>query len=161
MYLVCVVIMGNINMYEQTIIYGVDEVESVAQRLKELLSTCKVMTFTGTLGAGKTTLIRALLRQCGVQGDITSPTFTYLNVYQDAHGNSFYHFDLYRITSVDMFVNAGFDEYLYQPFSWALIEWPEVIAPLLTHDICHVYLDYYDELEKRMLRVTYDTIKKA
>lgn len=149
------------NAYEQTIIYGVDEVESVAQRLKELLSTCKVMTFTGTLGAGKTTLIRALLRRCGVQGDITSPTFTYMNVYEDSEGNTLYHFDLYRITSVDMFVNAGFDEYLYQPNSWTLIEWPEVIAPLLTHDVCHVYLDYYDELEKRKLRVVCNATKKA
>ena len=148
-------------LHEQTIIYGVDEVESVAGQIKKLLSSCKVMTFTGTLGAGKTTLIRALLRQCGVQGDITSPTFTYMNVYEDVHGNNFYHFDLYRITTVDMFVNAGFDEYLYQPNSWALIEWPEVIEPLLTHDVCYVYLDYYDELEKRVLRVICDTKKKA
>ena len=149
------------NVHEQTIIYGVDEVESVAQRLKDLLSTCKVMTFTGTLGAGKTTLIRSLLRQCGVQGDITSPTFTYMNVYEDDQGNNLYHFDLYRITSVDIFVNAGFDEYLYQPNSWALIEWPEVIEPLLTHDVCHVYLDYYDELEKRKLRVVCKCKKKG
>lgn len=149
------------SLHEQTIIYGVDEVESVAERIKKLLLQCKVMTFTGTLGAGKTTLIRALLRQCGVQGDITSPTFTYVNVYEDVHGNSFYHFDLYRITSVDMFAHAGFDEYLYQPNSWALVEWPEVIAPLLTHDVCHIYLDYYDELEKRVLRVVCDTNKKA
>lgn len=147
------------SVHEQTIIYGVDEVESVAQRIKDLLPGCKVITFTGTLGAGKTTLIRALLRQCGVQGDITSPTYTYMNVYEDQDGNNFYHFDLYRITSVDMFVSAGFDEYLYQPNSWTLIEWPEVIAPLLTHDVCHVHLDYYDELEKRMLHVTCDTNK--
>jgi len=119
---------------EQTIIYGVDEVEIVAERIKELLQQCKVVTFTGALGAGKTTLIRALLRQCGVQGDITSPTYTYMNIYEDVHGNSFYHFDLYRITSVDMFVNAGFDEYLYVPASWTLVEWPEVIMSLLTHD---------------------------
>jgi tRNA threonylcarbamoyladenosine biosynthesis protein TsaE len=142
-------------MHEQ-IIYGVDEVELVSKQLKALLSDCKIMTFTGTLGAGKTTLIQALLRNCGVQGDIASPTFTYMNVYEDDKGHNFYHFDLYRIATVDMFVNAGFDEYLYQPHSWALIEWPEVIVPLLTHDVCHVYLDYFDELEKRVLRVTCD-----
>lgn len=142
--------------FEQTITYRIDDIESVAKQIKELLPHCKVITFTGTLGAGKTTLIRALLRQCGVQGDITSPTFTYMNVYEDAQGNNFYHFDLYRITNVEMFAQAGFDEYVYQPRSWALIEWPEVIEPLLTHDVCHVHIDYHDDLEKRILRVKCD-----
>lgn len=145
----------------EQIIYGVADVEAVATRLKELLLHCKVMTFTGTLGAGKTTLIRALLRQLGVQGDITSPTFTYMNVYEDAQGNAIYHFDLYRITSLEMFANAGFEEYLYQPRSWALIEWPEVIEPILTHDVCRVHLEYGDDLETRALRVQCDVTKKA
>lgn len=149
------------NLHEQTFTYGINDLEFVAQRIKELLSHCKVMTFTGTLGAGKTTLIRALMRQCGIDNEVTSPTFTYMNVYEDEQGNHFYHFDLYRITSVDMFHHAGFDEYLYQPHSWALIEWPEVIEPLLTHDVCHVYIDYGDDLEKRILRVKCNALEKA
>jgi tRNA threonylcarbamoyladenosine biosynthesis protein TsaE len=67
-------------------------------------------------------------------------------------GKVLYHFDLYRISSVDEFVLSGFNEYIYQPNSWALIEWPEVIEPLLEHHVCEVSLKYLDE-ETRELKV--------
>jgi tRNA threonylcarbamoyladenosine biosynthesis protein TsaE len=104
----------------------------------------QVFTFTGALGTGKTTLVRALLRRCGVTEVITSPTFTYVNVYENDQGQTFYHFDAYRVKSAADFKAAGFDEHLYQPTSWAFIEWPEVVSPLLTHAVCHITLDYHD-----------------
>lgn len=110
-----------------------------------------VFTFTGPLGAGKTTLVQSVLKACGVKEVIASPTFTYVNIYTNAQGQTFYHFDLYRITTVEEFLSLGFDEYLYQANSWAFIEWPEVIKSLLTHDVCHVDIDYYDGLAKRKL----------
>jgi tRNA threonylcarbamoyladenosine biosynthesis protein TsaE len=131
---------------EKTVIYGLPEVPTVAEQLAKKLQTCLVMTFTGSLGAGKTTLIRELLHQMGVQEPITSPTFNYVNVYTNKEGQKFYHFDLYRIASLDDFCAAGFDEYLYQPNSSVLIEWPELIMPLLTHDVCHVDIDYSGEM---------------
>lgn len=100
------------------------------------------MTFTGSLGAGKTTLISNLVRQLGTQDQVNSPTFTYVNIYQLPDGKKIYHFDLYRINFLEEFIAAGFDEYLYAPNSWALIEWPEVIKPLLTHDVCDVVIDH-------------------
>ena len=135
---------------KKTIVYGLDQIGLVADYLAARLPTCQVMTFTGTLGAGKTTLIRELLRHVGIQEPITSPTFTYMNLYVNQKGQKFYHFDLYRVGSLDEFCSAGFDEYLYQPNSWALIEWPELIMPLLTHDACHILLEYSDE--SRILR---------
>lgn len=136
---------------KETVIYGLHEVPLVAQQLAKKLKKCHVMTFTGSLGAGKTTLIRELLRQLGIQEPVTSPTFNYVNVYTTKEGQKFYHFDLYRIASLDDFCAAGFDEYLYQSNSWALIEWPEPIMSLLTHDVCHVDIDYSDE--KRVLNI--------
>ena len=136
---------------KETIIYGFEEVPCVAEQLLKCLHACKVMTFTGTLGAGKTTLIRELLRRVGIQEPVTSPTFTYMNVYTNQIGQKFYHFDLYRIESLEDFCSAGFDEYLYQPNSWAFIEWPAPIMPLLTHDVCHIFLEYLDD--KRVLNI--------
>lgn len=139
---------------EKKIIYSLDELEEVAQELAQLLKAFTVVTFTGSLGAGKTTLVRAMLRASGIESSITSPTFTYVNLYKNAHGKTFYHFDLYRIETVDDFIAAGFDEYLYAPESCALIEWPQVIMPLLTHDACHVELDYHEQPDKRVLMIT-------
>ena len=106
------------------------------------MTWAQVITFTGDLGAGKTTLIRALLKDLGVNQPITSPTFTYVNRYITANGKTLYHFDLYRLNALDEFMAQGFDEYLYQPNSWCLIEWPAVVMPLLTHGTCHITLDY-------------------
>lgn len=137
---------------QKTIIYGLQDVPSVAQLLMKKLQTCRVMTFTGSLGAGKTTLIRELLHQRGISEPVTSPTFNYVNVYTNKNGQKFYHFDLYRITNLDDFCSAGFDEYLYQPQSWAMIEWPGTVMPLLTHDVCHILLEYSDS--KRTMTYT-------
>jgi tRNA threonylcarbamoyladenosine biosynthesis protein TsaE len=136
---------------KEMIVYGAEQVPAVAQQLAQEMQNCCVMTFTGSLGAGKTTLIRELLRYKGIQEPVTSPTFNYVNLYTNKYGQKFYHFDLYRIASLDDFCAAGFDEYLYQSNSWALIEWPEPIMSLLTHDVCHVVIDYCDE--KRILRI--------
>lgn len=128
--------------------YNVDQIKDVAQALALLRKTCAIFTFTGSLGAGKTTLVQALLKECGIVGPITSPTFTYFNVYENSQGQKFYHFDCYRLTSLDDFLQAGFDEYLYQPNSWVFIEWPELIMPLLTHDCCHIAIEYKNEYKR-------------
>lgn len=122
--------------------YSLNEIETVAAQLNELFKSYSILTFTGTLGAGKTTLIRSMLLQMGVKETITSPTFTYVNAYHLATGKTVYHFDLYRIKSVDDFVASGFDEYLYADDSLCVIEWPEVIMPLLRTSVCHCTIEY-------------------
>jgi tRNA threonylcarbamoyladenosine biosynthesis protein TsaE len=128
-----------------TKIFGIDQIDEVVDMLYQLRSQCQVYALSGPLGAGKTTVSQRLLRRFGIEGVITSPTFTYMNIYQSVDGKILYHFDLYRIISVDEFILNGFNEYLYQPNSWALIEWPEVIAPLLEHKVCDIQLLYQDE----------------
>ena len=134
-------------MKEQTVIFSLNELEKVAQKLWSLREQCKVYTFSGMLGAGKTTLVKEILRQAGVKEVTTSPTFTYVNLYK-VDGKTLYHFDLYRINSLDGFLQQGFDEYLYQPDSWSFIEWPEVIEPLLKKEICDVKLEYENDKRK-------------
>ena len=141
------------NSYKKEIIYSLDDL--VIQELKNAMATCQVFAITGPLGAGKTTTIKALLRSCGVAGTITSPTFTYVNEYTNDQGERFYHFDLYRIGTVEEFQSQGFDEYLYQGQSWSFIEWPEVIMSLLTHNVCFVSFDYHDDPDKRIVTIEY------
>lgn len=140
-------------MKSKTIIFGQDELPQVASELVSLMDKAQIFTFTGPLGAGKTSLISQMLKQKGVAQPVTSPTFTYVNVYENDNGQLFYHFDLYRIETLDAFIAAGFNEYLYAPNSWAFIEWPEVIMPLLTEAVCHCTIDYHDQ--QRVLRIDF------
>ena len=135
-------------MNTKEIQYHLSDTTALISLLSDLRSSCQVFAFTGPLGAGKTTLSRMLLRQWGVQEAITSPTFIYVNCYKNNSDQLFYHFDLYRIASLNEFIEQGFNEYLYQNNSWALIEWPEVIFPLLTHNVCFITLDYRGEQER-------------
>ena len=71
-----------------------------------------------------------MLRQLGVAESIQSPTYTYVCRYQAQDGRKILHFDLYRLRSVDDFIQAGFDEYLYDDSNICFIEWPEIIVSL-------------------------------
>lgn len=135
---------------KKEITYSIESIDEIVELLYKQMKSCSVVTFTGPLGAGKTTLIKRLLARCGVKDVVTSPTFTYMAVYSNKEDQKFYHFDLYRLATLNDFMRAGFDEYLYQPNSWAFIEWPEIIMPLLTHSVCHVTLDYESEDERRI-----------
>ncbi len=136
--------------------YSLQEVSHIAERIKELLVHHSIITFTGTLGTGKTTLIRELLRQLGVDEPVTSPTFNYVNSYDLPDGRTVYHFDLYRINTLSDFLSVGFGEYLYAAKSVCLIEWPQIIMPLLDHAVCHVALDY-DSAQSRI--ISYSCLK--
>jgi tRNA threonylcarbamoyladenosine biosynthesis protein TsaE len=133
------------------LIYTYDERDIVVQEIKKLMAQYQIFACVGPLGAGKTTIIGDVLRSCGVEGMITSPTFTYMHQYENNQQERFFHFDLYRIASVEEFQSQGFDEYLYQANSWAFIEWPEVIRPLLQKNVCWLSFDYGDEINTRKL----------
>lgn len=131
-------------MKTQSLTYTIDNIDTIAEKLWSLRNECAIYTFTGPLGAGKTTLVQAMLSQAGVTELYGSPTFTIVNVYKVQHYNLF-HFDLYRITNIDEFLQGGFNEYLYAPNSWCFIEWPEIISSLLMHNVCKVTLDYQED----------------
>jgi tRNA threonylcarbamoyladenosine biosynthesis protein TsaE len=137
---------------KKKIVYSLDQVPMIATKLKKLLKQHPVMTFSGSLGAGKTTLIQELLRQLGVKDVVTSPTFTYMNRYQNDQGVNFYHFDLYRAGGLDDFLAVGFEEFLYVPDSYTFIEWPEHIMPLLKNNVCHIQIEYaYDPSQREII----------
>jgi tRNA threonylcarbamoyladenosine biosynthesis protein TsaE len=112
--------------------YNIDQLTAVVHKqVLPLLDKYRIITLDGAVGAGKTTMTKELLRQAGVTGLVTSPTFAYVNSYQMSNSKWIHHFDLYRIDSLDGFLMNGFDEYLHDTSSVCIIEWPEVIASLL------------------------------
>jgi len=135
-------------------VYGLEDLPAIVDEVRQLLERYRVLTLEGPLGAGKTTLVKELLRAAGVTDTVTSPTFTYVNSYEDGRGRTFYHFDLYRLGSLDEFLSAGFGEHLQADDSFALIEWPAIVMPLLETGACHATLDYHPEQDKRVLRIS-------
>jgi len=111
------------------IVYNLDELDLVAQQIIASL-TNKVLLFDAQMGAGKTTLIKALLKNLGVNASTASPTFSLVNEYTNAAHQKFYHFDLYRLNSEEEAYDFGIEEYLYAD-AWCFIEWPEKASNIL------------------------------
>ena len=83
----------------------------------------------GDLGAGKTTLVRGLLRAVGETGPVKSPTYALVEVHV-VSGLHFYHFDFYRFNQAEEYLDAGLDEY-FSGSGICLVEWPDKAAPYL------------------------------
>ncbi len=139
-------------MKDKTLIYSLVDIDKAVSFLKQVLISSRVLAIAGSLGAGKTTLAGHLLKALGVQGPITSPTFSYVNTYKTIDGKKVHHFDLYRIGSVEEFVSSGFDEYLHDPEAIVLIEWPEIITDQLPKNTARIELDY-DSIDRRKIRL--------
>ena len=103
-------------------------------------SEVTIVAFEGEMGAGKTTLIRALAAAMGVPDDVSSPTFALVNEYRDSRNNPVYHFDFYRIDSVEEAERMGAVEYFDSGYL-CLIEWPARVAPLLPEPRLEVRLE--------------------
>lgn len=116
---------------------SVDELPDVAERIIERLEKSPVVAFYGAMGAGKTTLIKEIALQLGVEDTVTSPTFALVNQYLTAAGEPLYHFDFYRINKIEEAFDLGYEEYFFSG-SPCLIEWPEKIEELLPSDVLNV-----------------------
>ena len=100
-----------------------DETKGLAQNFAKKLSGGDIVLLSGDLGAGKTVFAKGLAKGLGIDEDITSPTFTIMNCYQ----NKLNHFDLYRLNSVDELLGVGAEEELYSD-KISLVEWPEIVG---------------------------------
>ena len=104
----------------------------------------------GDLGAGKTTLVRALLRRAGVTGSVKSPTFSLLELY-DVSRLHFHHFDFYRLKTPQEFVDGGFSEW-FGPRSVCLVEWPERAGAFLPRLDWEIGLELLDSGRRAVIR---------
>jgi len=105
------------------------ELSSAAKALFNFSGEEKVFIFEGEMGAGKTTFIKAICKELGVEDVVSSPTFSLVNEYEAA-GSTVYHFDFYRIKDIREAYDIGYEEYFYSG-DICLIEWPERVAEIL------------------------------
>lgn len=121
------------------------EIDDAAKKFIENMGDSKVFAFYGKMGAGKTTFIKAVCEQLGVDDVITSPTFAIVNEYQSATtGDSIYHFDFYRIKKLDEVYDMGYEDYFYGG-GVCFIEWPELIEELLPENAIRVDISATDD----------------
>ncbi|WP_291104412.1 MULTISPECIES: tRNA (adenosine(37)-N6)-threonylcarbamoyltransferase complex ATPase subunit type 1 TsaE [unclassified Flavobacterium] len=122
------------------ITFSLDEINEVAKQILEQ-NPNKVILFHGEMGVGKTTLIKALAKQLGVNEATSSPTFSLVNEYQTTDNQTVYHFDFYRLNNEIEALDMGADEYLYSG-NWCFIEWAEKIPNLIpdTHSVISITL---------------------
>jgi len=119
----------------QICIKDITELPAAAKQFINSMGDRTVVAFHGEMGAGKTTFINALCKELGVETDATaSPTFAIVNEYRsDTTAELIYHFDLYRIETLDEAMDMGIEDYL-DCGAVCLIEWPDVVDPLLPDD---------------------------
>ena len=112
----------------------------------------KIFAFYGSMGAGKTTIIKAICEVLGVTDIVSSPTFTLVNEYRNSGGETIYHIDFYRIKKQEEVFDFGIEEYL-SGNSYCFMEWPELIEEILPPGIVRVRITV-DENEERTLFVS-------
>lgn len=108
---------------------NLNDLVAIAENIVPEIKACKTVLFYGEMGAGKTTFIKALCQALGTADDISSPTYALVNEYLINDGK-IYHFDLYRLNSLEELLDIGFEEYLEQE-QICFIEWPQIAESLI------------------------------
>lgn len=132
------------------IISTLDNLGAAAAEFFEAVGDNRLIAFYGNLGAGKTTFIKELCSRLGVDDNVCSPTFTIVNEYRAADGDSVFHFDFYRIDSLREAEDLGLEEYFYSG-CFCFMEWPEKVAELLPEEVVEVRIEPIDEVTRRIL----------
>jgi len=126
---------------------NLDDLSSAAKALLNFAGNVRIIAFKGDMGAGKTTFIKVLCKELGVEDVVTSPTFSIVNEYA-AGAETVYHFDFYRIKNLQEAYDIGYEEYFYSG-DVCLIEWPERIEELLPQQHIEVTITAIDA-DKRL-----------
>ena len=134
------------------IIKDLEHIREAAKAFIDAIGTEHVFAFYGSMGAGKTTFIKAICEELGVGDVVTSPTFAIVNEYRSATtAELIYHFDFYRIKKLEEVYDMGYEDYFYSG-SLCLIEWPELIEELLPDDAVRVHIEEQPD-GKRLLKI--------
>ena len=131
---------------------GLEKIDDVARQIVVFAGDTKVWTFQGEMGSGKTTLIRCICQHLGVVDNVSSPTFSLVNEYQNNRGEVFYHFDFYRIKDETEAFDIGTEDYFYSG-DHCLIEWPSKVVSLIPERYMNVEISVLDT-EKRSIQLT-------
>ena len=127
-------------------VYALSEIHNVAKTVINEMRHDTII-FKAPMGAGKTTLIKALCKELEIKDEISSPTFSLVNEYQGTK-NNILHFDLYRIDKIDELYGIGMDDYMSRK-DLKFIEWPDLAVPFL-EDYHTIHIQIIDEQTRKL-----------
>lgn len=140
----------------EIIIESLEKIKEAAHQFVSEMGDNTVFAFYGKMGAGKTTFVKAICDELGVEDVITSPTFSIVNEYRsDIAGELIYHFDFYRIKKLDEVYDMGYEDYFYSG-AICFIEWPELIEDLLPGNTVKVCIEEGNNGERKVTLSTLD-----
>lgn len=139
---------------EPITITSIDGLPMVAEKILTSFKGKRLFAFQGTMGAGKTTLIKEICKQLKVIEVVNSPTFSLVNEYTTTSGGFVYHFDFYRIKKIEEAYDFGYEEYFFGE-GVCLIEWPEVIEELIPEDTVAVKIDLLPDGSRKFSAQTF------
>lgn len=132
------------------ITFSLHEIQEVAKKILSTPNLKKVITFDALMGVGKTTLIKALVKELNVSDNSSSPTFSLVNEYRTTDLEPIYHFDLYRLNNEIEGYDMGLDEYFYSG-NWCFIEWPEKTPNLIPIDHARIILKEVENGKRQLI----------
>ena len=132
-------------------IIDIEHIREAAREFIQHIGDHRVFAFYGKMGAGKTTFVKAICEELGVEDVITSPTFAIINEYglenvqrSTCNVQRIYHFDFYRIKKLEEVYDMGYEDYFYSG-ALCFIEWPELIEEILPDDAVRVSIDEQED----------------
>ncbi len=125
------------------------EIDDIAVKIAENLKNGGVLGLIGDLGTGKTTFTKMMCRELGIDGNIKSPTFTYVIEYLSGTMN-IYHFDVYRITDPEEVYEIGFEDYIGEENSVVIVEWADNIIEEMPKETVYVEIGHNDEESRKV-----------
>lgn len=130
-------------------IYNITDLEEIARKIIGLAGDKTIWIFEGEMGAGKTTLIKAVCKELGVRSAVHSPTFSIVNEYITLEGDTIYHFDFYRLKRESEALDFGIEEY-FDSGNICLLEWAEKIESLLPENCYTIRITVIDENSRNL-----------
>ena len=131
--------------------FDIENIDKAAGAIIEEINKkgANIVAFYGKMGAGKTTLIKQLAKKLGVNDIVQSPTFAIINEYLTDKDSIIYHFDLYRLENIEQAFDIGIEEY-FNSGNLCLIEWPEIIEPVLPESTVRVKIQEIDPVTRSL-----------
>ena len=126
------------------------DTEAAGAEIARMCQPGSVVLLNGDLGAGKTVFSRGFARALGIDEPVSSPTYTIVQEYELPERGRLYHLDLYRISGVEAALAFGVDEFLNDPSSYALVEWPERIDGIIPESAVKITLKHTGEGEREI-----------
>ena len=120
-------------------ISSLENIQTAAQKFISFIGGNKIFSFNGKMGVGKTTFIKAICEELGVTEAVNSPTFSIINEYETLDKKTIYHFDFYRINSINEAKEIGIEDY-FDSGNLCFLEWAENVASILPDSIVNIYI---------------------